>query len=172
MMYIRAFSLVAVTVLGARAQEPVGAGDCLIAFNDESAKATDPCVPMNSFAVCLAKAAPGDKFATTAAAALEKAQAATQGCDLKVAPSMTVVDREVSACDDSFIQSHTHAFIKPTPSVNVFGCKSPALFHRLMCCVFAFPAPPIHCSSAWSQTKTSSSNDSVEMKWACSSSKK
>jgi hypothetical protein len=80
----------------AESDAALSSGDCLIEFNSAAATATDKCIPMEAFAVCLAKAPQDDKFASIASAALDEAQATTQDCNLKVAPSMTVVDREVS----------------------------------------------------------------------------
>jgi hypothetical protein len=96
MMYMRVFSLVTVAVLGARAEEVLDAGECLLSYRGELLGATDLCIPMAAFAKCLSKVAPGDKNAATASAELQEAQVRTQGCNLKVTPSMTIVDREVS----------------------------------------------------------------------------
>jgi hypothetical protein len=99
MTNVRAFSLVVVALLGARAAAAVEtekASECLLDFKQDSVGATDPCIPMATFAICLSKTAPGDKYAASAGAELEAAQTKTQGCDIKVTPSMTVVDREVS----------------------------------------------------------------------------
>jgi hypothetical protein len=79
MMNLRVFSLLALVALGARAQDLSDAStsspsDCYAAYSLSILDAPDPCNAIESFAVCLANATPGDPKASSVAAALDAAQ--------------------------------------------------------------------------------------------------
>jgi hypothetical protein len=97
MNHLRAFALVGVVALGAHAQSlsSDSPSDCYSAYSLAALGAADPCIPIETFAVCLANATPGDPKASSVNAALDGIQQANQACDMKVTPTITVVDRKV-----------------------------------------------------------------------------
>ena len=63
--------------------------------------AGETCEAISAFAHCLALTAPSDEFRQGAEKALANAQTTTPGCDLRVNPSISIVNREVRLFDAS-----------------------------------------------------------------------
>ena len=90
--YVVICAIAALQTAAGKDTERVEAATCLGRFTI----AGKSCDTISAFAFCLAQSDPDDKFRASADNALAEAQSAVPNCDLRVTPSIKVVDREVS----------------------------------------------------------------------------
>jgi hypothetical protein len=80
----------------ARAQATPSAGECIGDYTvAKLADGFDFCLATQAFALCIAKAPPSNSVKQAEAVLTEAQEASRINCNIKVTPSIKVVDREV-----------------------------------------------------------------------------